>query len=357
MKRGLAIALVILLLLSLGMFSGKAAAATTQKYWIRAVVVDGSGTGLANVRVEISNTTTNTTTGTSTTTTYIGHTNSTGKFTSQLLAQANYTVEATATGYSANTSYIVDISSANVTIYFTMIQLEGNISGFVTTGTIPVANATVTLSNENISFMTSSSAPLGEYTINGLPSGFYNITAAKAGYVGYRGTVNITAGNTTHYDLTLRPTLGQLIGVVDVTSQSGKLIGLSGANVTLQGTNSTYRTTTNAQGIYYFNNITQGTYTVSVLASGYTPGQGTVVITLAKTSYLNFTLPQLTRSSPFTIPGFIGGFDLDHSMVIVALLIVIVAVSGTMTLLNRTYNWKEPRRPDKSEEDSEEKKE
>lgn len=323
--------------------TGSAAAATPQNHTITAIVTDSTGAPLSNVEIQISNTTNNMTT------TYYNYTHSNGIFVSPPLVAGNYTVSASYAGYASNGFRKVALASSNITVNFTMTQLKGNLTGFVTTGKIPVANATLVLNNSKVSFMTSSSPPLGLYVFTGIPNGTYMLSAGKSGYVSYRTNVAIAAGRLIWHNLTLKPTLGILTGTVNSTTQNNSNAPLAGVSVTLQGTQGTFHTTTNAQGLYYFTNLSQGTYTVSVQISGYTPGQTTVTVSLAKTSYLNFTLIPLTRNSPFTIPGFIGSFDLDHSLVIVALIIVMTVVAGSLTLLNKSYNWKEDRNANEEE--------
>lgn len=345
MNRCLALLVATMLLVTaVGLSAtGSAAAATPQNHTITAIVTDSTGAALSNVKIEISNTTNNVIT------TYLGYTNSSGIFISQPLNAGNYAVSASYEGYASNGVRNVALLSSNLTVNFTMTQLKGNLTGFVTTGKIPVANATLVLNNTKVSFRTNSSAPLGLYVFTGIPNGTYLLSAGKRGYVSYSANVTVAAGSLKWYNLTLKPTLGILTGTVNSTAQNGANSPLAGVNVTIQGPQGTLHTTTNAQGLYYFTNLTQGTYTVSVQSSGFTPGQTTVTVSLAKTSYLNFTLIPLTRNSPFTIPGFIGNFDLDHSLVIVALIIVMTVVAGSLTLLNKSYNWKEDRSAIKEE--------
>lgn len=343
MKRYLPVAVALLLVaVMLLPLTGSARAAGATSHTITAVVVDNNGVGLPNAKIEISNSTN------STVTTHYGYTNSTGKYVSPMLQDGNYSVRATLAGYFANASYSVTVSQ-NVTLYFTMTQEKGNVSGFITTGKIPVVNATVTLSNTVLSFQTLSTTPLGAYNFSNVPTGSYLLSAGRSGYLSNNTTINITAGSNNRYDLTLQPTLGILTGIVNSTGQNGRSAPLVGVNVTLTGPGGSYRTTTGSNGMYYFTNLTQGTYTVSVQGSGFSPGQSSVSVTLAKTSYLNFTLVPLTRNTPFTFPGFIGNLDLDHSLLIVAVIIVMVAVSGTLALLNKSYNWKDKRDIDPGE--------
>lgn len=331
--------LLALLLMGTGLLAAGAAAATPQSHSITAVVVNGEGVQLQGVKIVVSNSTV----ANGTSTSYTGYTNSSGLSTIKPLESGNYTVTASLAGYAANTTYHINNSYQNITVSFIMIQLKGNITGFITAGSTPVANATVDLTNSSVLFETHSSAPLGSYTFAGIPNGTYSLSATLSGYIGKARNVTVSAGVLRWYNITLKPTLGILAGVVNSTAQNGKNGPLRDANVTVTGPEGILRTKTNANGYYFFSNLTSGTYNVSVQDTGFSPGLGTVTITLARTSYLNFTLIPLSRKTPFTIPGFIGNLDLDHSLVIVALIIIMVSVTGSMALLNRSFNWKEER--------------
>jgi hypothetical protein len=258
-----------------------------------------------------------------------------------------YNITATLKGYVANTTYTdANLQAGNFSSPFTMIATHGNLTGFVTNGIITVANATVTLSNttsgnSTISYSTHSTAPLGKYSISGIPAGKYNVSAVKKGYIINDTAIYILPGSQIWMNFTLTPILGEIIGIVNTTTGSGAGRPLGSANVTITGTGGTFRTVTNANGIYEVTNIPQGTYTIKVQKNGYLPGQGSVTISVSRVTYLNFTVLALSHASLLPIYGFIGKLDLDHSLMFVALVISIVVVAGTVTLLNKTYNWRE----------------
>ncbi|MBX8632713.1 MAG: carboxypeptidase regulatory-like domain-containing protein [Thermoplasmata archaeon YP2-bin.285] len=327
---------VVAALLLVGLFlipavSQPAAAATD--YYIVARVVNVSGQPMQDVEVTISNVTG--------TITYSLKTDSQGTAMQQV-PSGTYNITARFDGYYANRSYSsVNVDTGNFYANFTMIELQGNLTGFVSNGFISIPGATVTLENSSIAYTTHTSQPLGEYSFSGIPGGRYNVTVSDTGYLSNETTVRIVAGVQSWLNFTLQPLLGQIIGIVNSTTSAGRIIQLADANVTLSGPGVFMHTVTNSHGIYQFMSLKAGTYTVKVGKNGYSPGQATVVVQLSRIVYLNFTLVSLSHSYLLPLSGFIGKLDLNHSLMFVALALSIVIVSGSVTLLNKSYNWRE----------------
>lgn len=333
-------AAVSVLLISLFLLIPAAHASTGGTYHTLSVfVVDQNGNPLSGVRISITNSTV--TNGTPVVTSYYKMTDSSGSA-SIMLSAANYSVSANLTGYIANRSYHIDLTG-NATLRFEMIELSSNITGFITTLKLPVANATIELYNSNISYSTFSSSPLGAYRFDDVQAGAYNISVGKPGYFGNHTVIHLLPGKTVWINMTLTPRFGIVEGVVNIT-QNGRELPLQGALLTIQGSGLSYTMRSGKNGTYYFTNLTQGTYSVRVSMQGYFPGQAYVTVTEGRVTYLNFTLIPLSSAPPFSIPGFIGNLDLDHSLVIVTIIIVIFVCAGTLALLNRSYNWKEERK-------------
>ncbi len=332
-----AAAVLLISLAAVGVISQPANASSP--HLVKARVVTPDGLPLAGVTIIARN-------ATGGNTSYSGNTNKNGTA-SIPVAPGLYNITATLNGYAANTSYTnASLKTGNFSALFTMTARPGNLTGFVTNGIIPEANVTVTLSNttsanSTISYSTHTSAPLGKYSISGIPAGKYNASASRNGYASNTKTIVISPGAQAWLNFTLKPLLGEIIGVVNTTTGSGAAKPLAFANVTITGTGGTFQTATNANGIYEVNGIPQGTYTVRVQKKGYLPGQGSVTIAISKVTYLNFTVVPLARATLLPISGFIGKLDLDHSLMFVALAVSIVIVAGTITLLNKSYNWRE----------------
>ena len=331
-------AILLLTLVCAGVIAQPVHAST--EYYVHAKVMTAGGLSLAGVTVTVKNTSS------SVAASYSLKTGANGTA-SFAVTPGLYNITATLKGYAANTSYTnTSLRSGNFSALFTMIAIHGNLTGFVTNGVIPVANVTVTLSNttsgnSTISYSTHTSAPLGEYILTGIPAGRYNASATKKGYGVSETSISISPGSDNLLNFTLKPLLGEIVGFVNVTTGSGAAKPLAYANVTITGTGGTFQAVTDANGIYEVNNIPQGTYTIRVQKNGYLPGQGSVTIAISKVTYLNFTVVPLAHATLLPISGFIGSLDLDHSLMFVALAISIVIVAGTITLLNKSYNWKE----------------
>ena len=71
-----------------------------------------------------------------------------------------------------------------------------NISVSVTDGTNPLENVNVTLTDADSNEYNGKTGSAGGCTISNVPEGSYNVTATKAGYVDYTGTLTVNENNT-----------------------------------------------------------------------------------------------------------------------------------------------------------------
>ncbi|MEM3851940.1 MAG: carboxypeptidase-like regulatory domain-containing protein [Methanomassiliicoccales archaeon] len=324
------------------LFPAMVLGSTPVYHTITAFVVNAAGQPMQGVEIEMTNSSG------SNVTTYYMHTNSSG-MAERSVPAGIYNVSATLSGYAANRTYTVDILAANATVYYKMTELMVNLTGFITTGRVPVANATVVLSNTSVTYRTHSTSPLGEYTWHGVQPGEYAVSASKAGYLTNYTAITLSPGSSVWLNLTLIPTNGILEGTVNESQVNGRELPVANATITIQGNGVLLHLLTSSTGTFVATNLQGGTYTVSVSKTGYSPGQGTVTVYNGKIAYLNFTLVPLSNPPPLNIPGFIGKLDLDHSLVIVALVVIIFVSAGTVALLNKSYNWREERNTEKKE--------
>ncbi|MCL5678429.1 MAG: carboxypeptidase-like regulatory domain-containing protein [Candidatus Thermoplasmatota archaeon] len=261
----------------------------------------------------------------------------------QSVSPGTYDITALLSGYTANWTYFNEsILTTDFYANFTMYELQGNLTGYVNNGFVSLPMATVVLNNSTVAFTTHTSEPLGEYSFSNIPGGDFNVTVSKAGYFTNSTTIRIVQGVHSWLNFTLRPLLGELVGVVNATNSLGRIIPLGGANVTLISSNGSLRhTVTDSSGLYEFVNVSQGNYIVRVEKGGFSPGESSVTIQLSRIVSLNFTLVALSHSYIFPVSGFIGKLDLNHSLMFIALALSIIIVAGSVTLLNKSYNWKE----------------
>ena len=120
----------------------------------------------------------------------------------------------------------------------------------------------------------------GTYTLTGLAPDFYSVGASLANYLVSAPQAVALAANTTGINFTAQA-LYTLSG--QVTNQG---VGLGGVTVSLS--NGTTITTA-ADGTYSISNLVAGTYTVSVVDTGYTLSGAQTVAVTGNTSGVNFT--------------------------------------------------------------------
>lgn len=124
----------------------------------------------------------------------------------------------------------------------------------------------------------------GNYTFSGLANGTYTITPSKAGFSfsPASATVTINNANISAANFTATALTVSISGNVS-TSGTGATVALSGS--------ASASTTADASGNYTFNNVANGTYTVTPTKSGFTfsPASQTVTVNGATISGVNFT--------------------------------------------------------------------
>jgi hypothetical protein len=135
----------------------------------------------------------------------------------------------------------------------------GSVSGKVTVGTEPVANAVVKISGTNLEYFTDSD---GNYNINLVP-GEYNLEVSKYGYITQTLPVTITASGNVTKDINLIP--------LPEYTVSGKVIGsnapegLKNVKITLSGYKE-YTATTDESGNYSIENVYKSDYAYNIRA-------------------------------------------------------------------------------------------
>ncbi len=97
------------------------------------------------------------------------------------------------------------------------------------------------------------------------------------------------------WTITVTAAQGNLTGTV---RNAGTGAAISGAAVTLGGVGNA---TTNTSGVYTFNNVNAGTYTVSVSAAGFNAASGSATITAGQTTTRDFSLTPADTQAP-TVP-------------------------------------------------------
>jgi len=120
----------------------------------------------------------------------------------------------------------------------------------------------------------------GKYSIPNVPNGTYTIAVSKAGYnAAQSAAFNVADANVTGKDLALIDPSSQIYSISGIISADDTKGPLEDAVLTLKQSETVLdELTTEADGIYLFGNLGNGTYTIEVVLEGYEDGIITVVI-------------------------------------------------------------------------------
>lgn len=192
----------------------------------------------------------------------------------------------------------------------TLATIKGN----VTDGVNPIAGATVVVIpvNNTEGELRRPTSPQGSFSIGNLQPGTYIVYAEMEGYSS--GNIldhikNVSAGEN-FMDLTLTGQPSTLIGTVWFEQRP-----LADVEVTISSGNfSRPPVTTSSEGRYVISNIPAGNYTVTFSKSGYRTAEIRVDMDGFKTQDMEMERMGLPISE-----GFLSGYDLAHSLMIVAL--------------------------------------
>jgi hypothetical protein len=220
-------------------------------------------------------------------------TNANGLYTFSNLAEGSYAVSAVAPGYASQTVTTTVGPGATMTQNFALQPNPATINGVVTDSVTALAISGASVSASGVSGTVSTNGA-GQYTLSSLAAGTYLVTVTAPGYQSQTRSVTVTAGASSTQNFVLTPNPGSIAGTVSDASTKQPL---GGASVTLSGKSTPI--TTAADGSYSFTNVTEGSYTVSANATGYTGQSVTVSIGPGGAATQNFAL----QPNPGTISG------------------------------------------------------
>jgi uncharacterized protein (TIGR03437 family) len=215
-----------------------------------------------------------------------------GNYTFGGLANGTYTMTPSKSGYIFSpTSQTVTVSSANLSaINFTATAQTWSLSGTISPSST-ASGATVKLGGASSATVTANSS--GVYTFTGLVNGTYTVTPSKTGYSFSPASQSLTlsGANLSALNFTATAQTWNLSGTISPSSAS------SGASVKLGGASSA-TVTANSSGVYTFNGLVNGTYTVTPSKSGYTfsPTSQTVTVSSASLTAINFTAQSVSQT-------------------------------------------------------------
>lgn len=257
-----------------------------------------------------------------------------------------YNVTASFLNHSANISYVnVLIKSGQaIRLNFTMLEVLCKLTGYVTNGTTPVYQATVTLINEQRSYSNISVNPLGRYEINKVQPGTYTVVAGKVGY--YTSDpmppVVMVRGGTVEINFILQEQPAELGGKVEYEGN-----GLKGVTVKMSNAFFTAETVTDEDGNYTFSQVPSGSYTITFSKDNFVTRTLTVGLTPFEVKELNVEVEYDSANNTQT---FWFGLDLAHSLMTIGL-----TVSLLVLIVGIFVNYKIRRKPELLDRDDSEK--
>lgn len=196
------------------------------------------------------------------------------------------------------------------------------VSGVVTDGTSPLANATVKLfDKDGVPFRHTLTDAEGRYSLSDVPVGTYTISAAKEGYRMSAGMgLTLAANDAIQTDLAClldeTLSLGTIAGVLTTSTAEGR-VPLGGAKLTLRDNqNQVVATTYTADdGEFLFYDVADGVYTMVSTADGYLPS-APVLVNVSGGSIANVTMDMAVDSRTYN--GTVSGVIRDKNGGVVA---------------------------------------
>jgi hypothetical protein len=256
-----------------------------------------------------------------------------GTYTIPSLPAGTYSLNASLTGFNSSTVDGVEVVANETTegVDIALDEKPTSLYGVVKAGTLLLVGVHIVVEGTSLS---ANSSLEGEYAIRNVTAGTYAVTATLEGYITTTiAGVVIPRGTEVRLDIVLVGLPGGLRGTV---IDSATLEPLAGVTVVIIDMEPNQRTTvTNINGEFQFTGVAAGNYTIRLSMEGYRPVEfGPVEITGDEPTDLDDITLDPTRDS---FGGFIFGFDLAHSMMILALLLTIVMLAFAVMLRIRTF--------------------
>jgi hypothetical protein len=244
-----------------------------------------------------------------------------------------YAVTATKIGFNSNTSTGVKVTRENQTILdFNLTEKPILLHGTVRSGTLLLVRANISVVGTRFYSL---SGPDGTYEITNLTAGTYTVQASRPGYVTALFVEVIGPGEEKELNVNLTAIPGAILRGIVSTIVGNVKVPLVDVKVTLVTTNITQNSTsTNILGEFAFTGLAPGNYTVLFERADYRPMQvSDITVTNDSASSRQFLMTPLRHG----FSGFIFGFDMPHSMMILGLFLTIVILAVAVYLRIRTF--------------------
>jgi len=245
------------------------------------------------------------------------------------LSAGTYTVSANLEGFNESTVAGVAVESGETTeeVDLHLEEKPTKLLGTVRSGTVLLVGANVSVWGTEYYGLSSIE---GKYEIDGIPAGTYTVEASLHGYLNVTILgVEIAMGSELQLNFNLTGLPGALYGIVVDAATGNQLAGVTVVVLPQR------ETITNTNGEFQFTGLPADEYIVRFTLDGYQPKEiGPITTTLDETTEMGSIDLKPTRES---FGGFIFGFDLAHSMMILALFLTIIILAFAVVLRIRTF--------------------
>jgi len=276
-----------------------------------------------------------------------------GSFNLTDIPEGTYALTAERDGFLTITSSDVVVTRGNRTIGidFNLTEKPTRLYGVVRSGTRLLVGANVSVIGTSVFNL---SGPDGNYEIGNLTAGTYTIKASSPGYqTATFADVIMPEGGAIQLNINLTGLPGALISGVVIDADTG--LPLANVLVTIVDIDPPRAgVATDINGAYGLPGLEPGNYTLRFEKTGYRP---------VDISNVNVTKDGETKQDLKMTPlrhgfeGFIPGFDIPHSMMLMALCLTIIIFALAVYLRHRSFETPEsaPAIYDQAEEDEAEK--
>jgi len=184
---------------------------------------------------------------------------------------------------------------------------KGNLSGTVTTNRNPLENVYVQVLGTSLTDYTDSN---GEYSISDIPVGTYSVKFSKDGYDPYtENNVQISSNQTTTLNAQISEASGGNGSVSGFAADVINQVVVANANVMIEGTS--FSTQTNAEGIYYIENVPAGNYIIKCTKDGFDDAQLNIEIIANEDISADFLLMPEGSTNYGSVAGTVTNTDGD----------------------------------------------
>ncbi len=208
---------------------------------------------------------------------------------------------------------ISGMQEADVNLSLPPATLSASISGSVTGGALPLADATVKLfDSSGAPFMHTVTDASGSFSFDVVPAGTYSLAAVREGYLlSPSVAVTLSAGGSASVSLACTPETALSLGAVAGTVNSVGLDGngpVAGAKLSLSNLSGAVLATTYSadDGEFVFYDVADGVYSLTATASGYSAA-APIAVTILDGSIANVNVSMVVDGRVYngTVSGII----------------------------------------------------